>query len=75
MVENVMREAKIKTVPYYSNGSKGPDTIYNVELYIDKQYIGKLDLKEKSIHYVNDVVENWENGILGENNEHIIKPN
>jgi hypothetical protein len=75
MVENVMREAVIKTIPNYSDGSKGPDVVYMVELYINDNHYGTMDVRDKSIHYANDVVENWENGILGEDNEHIIKPN
>lgn len=70
-----MREAVIKSIPNYSEGSKGPDVVYMVELYIDNNHYGTMDVRDKSIHYANDVVENWENGILGENNEHIIKPN
>lgn len=70
-----MREAVIKTIPNYNDGSKGPDVVYMVELYINKQHYGTMDVRHKSIYYAKDVVENWENGILGENNEHIIKPN
>ena len=70
-----MREAVIKTIPNYSDGSKGPDVVYMVELYINDNHYGTMDVRDKSIHYANDVVENWENGILGEDNEHIIKTN
>ena len=70
-----MREAVIKTIPNYSDGSKGPDVVYMVELYINDNHHGTMDVRDKSIHYANDVVENWENGILGEDNEHIIKTN
>ena len=32
---------------------------------------GKVDVRDKSIHYAEEVAENWENGILKEDNEHI----
>ena len=69
-----MRKAEIKREPNWSE-SKGPDMFYFVELYKDGDYIGKIDVSEKSIYYRQDVVENWENGILGEDNEYIRKSN
>ena len=70
-----MKTAEIKRVPNLSSGSRGPDTLYFVELYIDNNYVGKIDATKHSIHYANDIVENWENGILTETNKHIIKGN
>lgn len=67
-----MRKAEIKTEPNWSENS-GPDVFYFVELYKDGDYFGKIDVTEKSKYYRQDVVENWENGILGENNEYIRK--
>lgn len=69
-----MRKAEITREPNWSE-SKGPDMFYFVELYKDGDYIGKIDVSEKSIYYRQDVVENWENGILGEDNEYIRKSN
>lgn len=68
-----MRTATIKRIPNLTSGSKGPDTLYVVELYKDDEYVGIIDTTEHSIHYANDVVENWKTGILTESNEHIIR--
>ena len=54
-----MRKAEITREPNWSE-SKGPDMFYFVELYKDGDYIGKIDVSEKSIYYRQDVVENWE---------------
>ena len=48
-------------------------TGYIVHLLIDGNAFGQIDVRDKSIHYAQDVAENWENGILKENNEHIKK--
>tara|TARA_B100000902_G_scaffold322925_1_gene316473 strand:+ start:15676 stop:15873 length:198 start_codon:yes stop_codon:yes gene_type:complete len=48
---------------------------YVAHLFKNDQLFGTIDIKDKSIHYANDVVENWENGILREDNEHIKKFN
>ena len=48
-------------------------TGYIVHLLKDGNAFGKIDVRDKSIHYAQDVVENWETGILKENNEHITK--
>lgn len=48
-------------------------TGYIVHLLKDGTAFGKIDVRDKSIHYAQDVVENWETGILKENNEHITK--
>ena len=44
-----------------------------VHLFKMHQPFGTVDVKDKSIHYANDVCENWVNGILKEDNEHIKK--
>lgn len=46
---------------------------YVAHLFKNNKLFGTIDITDKSIHYANDVVENWENGILREDNEHINK--
>ena len=46
-------------------------TGYIVHLLKDGSTFGKVDVRNKSISYAEDVVENWETGILKEDNEHI----
>lgn len=46
---------------------------YIVHLMKDGEAFGKIDVRDKSIHYAQDVAENWENGILREDNEYITK--
>lgn len=40
------------------------DTIYVVDLYEDDVFIESRELPGKSIHYAEDVKENWETGII-----------
>lgn len=47
------------------------DNGYVVYLYINNDLFGTVDVRNKSIHYAEDVVENWQNGILTEDNQHI----
>lgn len=49
-------------------------TGYIVHLLKNGNAFGKIDVRDKSIHYAQDVAENWENGILKDNNEYIKKP-
>ncbi len=44
-----------------------------VHLFKNYEPFGTVDVRDKSIHYANDVCENWENGILREDNEYITK--
>ena len=46
-------------------------TGYVVKLMENDNLFGTIDVRDKSIHYANDVVENWENGILKSDNQHI----
>ena len=39
-------------------------TGYIVHLLEDGNAFGKIDVRDKSIHYAQDVAENWENGII-----------
>ena len=47
------------------------DNGYVVYLYINNDLFGTVDVRNKSIHYAENVVENWQNGILTEDNPHI----
>ena len=58
------RIAKIRKVNYISDGTRGPDTTYVVDLFEDGVMKETRTLLNKSIHYAEDVVENWENGII-----------
>lgn len=40
------------------------DIMYVVELYEDGELVEMRALPNKSIHYANDVSENWNNGII-----------
>ena len=48
------------------------DNLHEVVLWRNYEVFGKVDVADKSIHYANDVAENWEQGILKEDNEHIM---
>ena len=67
------RKAMIRKVPYTGNGSKGPDTTYVVDLLEGRKLIETRELPGKSLHYAEDVAENWENGIIkiGSANEEV----
>ena len=67
-----MKKAEIRRIPNYMD-TRGPDTLYFVNLYKDNEYFGTINTTNKSIRYADDVVENWEKGILGEDNEYIEK--
>lgn len=49
------------------------DNGYVVYLWKNYEQFGTVDVRDKSIHYANDVCENWESGILTEENEYITK--
>ena len=67
------RTAKIRKEPYGGNGSRGPDTTYVIDLFEDDTLKESREVPGKSIHYAEDVAENWETGIIKSTNEHIIK--
>ena len=61
------RSSIIRNVPAVGSnqsGSAGPDTMYVVDLYLDNSLVETRNLPGKSIHYANDVSENWDNGII-----------
>tara|TARA_B110000444_G_scaffold259596_1_gene303852 strand:- start:1956 stop:2144 length:189 start_codon:yes stop_codon:yes gene_type:complete len=49
------------------------DNGFVVHLWRNYEQFGTVDVRDKSIHYANDVCENWELGILKEDNEYIIR--
>jgi len=60
------RETSVRKVPAagVTNESSGPDTMYVVDLIEDGQVVESRKLPGKNIAYVNDVCENWNNGII-----------
>ena len=61
---NTKKTAKIRKEVYAGNGSSGPDTIYVVDLFEGHKLMESRQLLGKSIHYAEDVAENWESGII-----------
>jgi hypothetical protein len=49
------------------------DNGFVVHLWRNYEQFGTVDVRDKSIHYANDVCENWETGILKEDNTHILR--
>ena len=49
------------------------DNGFVVHLWRNYEQFGTVDVRDKSIHYANDVCENWVTGILKEDNEYIIR--
>ena len=41
-----------------------PDTLYVVDMYEDGRLVESRELPNKSLHYANDVAENWEKGLI-----------
>jgi hypothetical protein len=56
------RHSKIKTV--LTSGMRGPDTLLVVDLYEDGKFVERRQLPNKSMHYAEDVSENWNNGLI-----------
>jgi len=56
-----MRKAEIALVSFIKGGI---DDMYCVYLYEDNKLLEVRPLEGKSIYYAEDVVENWENGII-----------
>lgn len=44
---------------------------FYVDLYKNGELFGTVDVRKHSIYYAQDVVFNWERGLLREDNEHI----
>jgi len=60
------RTATIRTIPYAGFGAEGPDTVRVVDFYENGVKKNTFEYPEKSIHFVESVVENWCAGILNE---------
>ena len=61
---NTKKTAKIRKTIYAGNGSSGPDTVFVVDLFEGNKLMESRQLLGKSIHYAEDVAENWESGII-----------
>jgi hypothetical protein len=46
----------------FNGGTKGPDTMYIVELWDGNSLIETRELPGKSIHYAESLAKNWEEG-------------
>ena len=57
----------------YKKAEVVEDNGFVVHLFKNYEPFGTVNVKDKSIHYANDVCENWENGVLREDNEYINK--
>jgi len=51
---------------------QGPNGLY-INLFKNEKLFGTVDIEGHSLHYANDVVQNWITGILKEDNPHIEK--
>ena len=56
-----MRKAEIANVSFLRGNTEDMFCVY---LYENDELLEVRPLKGKSIHYANDVAENWENGII-----------
>ena len=68
-----MKTAKVCKKMNTDSDLRGPDTITTVELYDNNTLVGCIEASDKSIFYVNEIVENWQNGILKNDNGYIKK--
>ena len=57
----------------YKKAEVVEDNGFVVHLFKNYEPFGTVNVKDKSIQYANDVCENWENGVLREDNEYINK--
>ena len=57
------RRAQIRKV-LMDNAAVQGDSMYVVHLYENEKLIQTRQLPGKSLHYAEDVAENWENGII-----------
>jgi hypothetical protein len=44
---------------------------FYVDLYKNGKLFGTVNVREHSVYYAQNVVENWEQGVLQEDNTHI----
>jgi hypothetical protein len=62
-----MRMANIRKAPYAGDGdsgSRGPDSMYVVDLMENGQVVETRNLPGKSRQFAVDLVENWETGVI-----------
>ena len=61
------RNAEIRTVAIAGSnesGSNGPDKMFIVDLYENNKLVQTRELRGKSQAFANDVVENWNSGLI-----------
>lgn len=63
------RHSIVRLKPYVGNGTRGPDTMYVVELYENQKLIEERELPGKSKHFADSVSENWDGGIINYENK------
>lgn len=56
------RQSNVRRV--VTSEGQTPDTIFVVDMYENGVLVESRELPNKSIHYANDVAENWKNGII-----------
>ena len=56
------RNSSIRMKQVFNNGTKGPDTMYIVELWDGDSLIETLELPGKSIHYAESLAITWTEG-------------
>jgi hypothetical protein len=55
---------KVAVTGKNESGSSGPDTMFVVDLMEDGQIVQTRELPGKSKSYADDVVENWNSGLI-----------
>lgn len=61
------RKAEIRSVAIAGSnelGSNGPDSMLVVDLFEDNKLVQTRELRGKSQAFANDVVENWNSGLI-----------
>lgn len=61
------RKAEIRSVPVAGSnesGSNGPDKMFIIDLYENNKLVQTRELRGKSQAFANDVVENWNAGLI-----------
>ena len=54
----------IRTIFNYYSANSVPEKVYTVELFEHGEFRKLITLEDKSIHYAEDIAENWRTGIL-----------
>lgn len=55
---------KVQCLGKNESGSAGPDSMYVVDLFEDNKLVQTRELPGKSKSYADDVVENWNSGLI-----------